>query len=224
MTPLIALLSSAGWAQSGDAPPIEGLSESWGPRMQVSVEVGTLGNRDAAYDLFADGNQMPSRGVRVGYRVLERLEVFAGWHHLGRGSVVQLDSPTDTEADFATTRSEFVAAFTAEEFTLGPRVDISIEDRFYPYASAALLVVRGLARLDDAPNSSANIGQIRAAGVGAGLLAMGGAEIRIPVVDDWHVALHAELGYGWVSPIGLGDLGQMQPGGVAGRGGVGIRF
>ncbi len=64
----------------------------------------------------------------------------------------------------------------------------------------------------------------RAARIVFFVLALAGAEVRMPAGAPVQLALHTELGYGLIAPIDLGSFGSMRPGGFAARGGLGLRF
>lgn len=194
------------------------------PRFEVGVELGSLNNSDRSYDLFASGNGMGSRGIRLGYRLAERLQLVASWHHIGQGARVELPSGEDYDYDFDYRGSSFVAALLVEQFSLGARVDVAVEELFLPYLTVQGTAMQTTARLDDDPTSNTNLGQVQEDGVGLGVLALAGAEVRMPAGSPVQFALHTELGYGLVAPIELGSFGSMQPGGFAARGGVGLRF
>ncbi len=191
---------------------------------EVSLELGGLYNGDDAYTLFDSTRMMPSRGVRLGYRVHDRLVVVGGWHRVRRGAEVTLGTD-DTDADFDNERRVFVAAYFADEFTVGPRIDVAISDILYPYALGQVMVMRGVMKLDDQPNIDTHSGQIRESGISPGLLGVAGVEVRLPDVSaPVRIALHIEAGYGWLGRASYGDFGRMKPGGFAIRSGLGLRF
>ncbi|MFT4625953.1 MAG: hypothetical protein ACI8PZ_004624 [Myxococcota bacterium] len=181
---------------------------------EISAELGQLHNGDPTYDLFSNRDGMPSRGLRVGIAPVERFTVLAGWHRVRRGA--DLDLPGGS----------LNAAFFADEFTLGPKVDLNIGDIFYPYATVQGVLFRGVMKLDDDPDRDDNAGQIRAAALSGGALFMGGLELRNPSSDmlPLQFAVHVEAGYGLISRGNYDTLGSMQPGGFVLRTGVGVRF
>jgi len=191
-------------------------------RFQVSLQGGALHDGSDAYDVFADRDRLPTWGGRFGVRVHDRVELVAGLAHAGRGAQVAL--PDAPGADFAPQNNELLAALSTNALTLGPRVDLGLlDERVLPYVQTQLLTMHGMARLDDDGRRNDNLGQVRGAGVGAGLLGVAGVELRLPV-GSVSLSLHGELGYGAVSPIRLGDLGAIAPHGLAGNGGLGIHF
>ena len=193
------------------------------PRFEVGFEFGTMANADRAYDLFSSGNAMPSRGIRIGARLAERVQVLAGWQQSSRGSTILLAND-DTEIDFTTSSNEVRAAFSTHQVAAGLRADLSVLDTLLPYVAVQGLAIQGTARLDDDPESQVNVGQVRASALGMGLLAVAGAELRFPPDEPLAVGFHLDLGYAYVSSLSLGDFGTMQPGGFTARGGVGLRF
>ena len=239
----LMLLAPVGWAQDAPdepaeeaavaevppTPPERSVVEMVTPRRRtarrgvVAFELGSLASRDPSFDLFSDGNALPSRGVKLGYRIAERVELVAGWHRASRGAEVDIPD-VGSELDFDGGASEFYSVFTTDQFTLGPRVDIEIANIVWPYVAAQGLVVRGMARLDEDLSVNNNVNQLRATGAGFGVMGFGGVEIRFPYETIVKLSLHAEVGYGYVSPMRLGEFGSMSIGGFAVRSGVGLRF
>ncbi len=217
-----------GAASAVDVPEVTTVraKSQGGPRFEAAVEYSTLAIFDPAFDLFSGFSEtLAGGGLKVGYRVHDRVTVLASYHRASRGAeVTSLDSG-DTPYDYGY-GDEFamVAAFSSDQFALGPRVDVGIADVLFPYVTAQALVVRGLGRLDEDPEVNNNLNQIRGAGLGAGVLGAGGLQVRVPRNAVVQLAVHLELGYGWVSPIELGDLGRVRPRGFATRGGLGVVF
>lgn len=186
--------------------------------VELAGEVGSQHNGDRAYDLFSDGNALPSVGLRAGARPGGAqhvpVGVVASWHHNSRGSWRYADE------------ASYVAAFTVDTFGLGVKLDADIGEVFAPYVAAQTLLVRGLARFDDDPTDRHSPGQTKYAGVAPGLLAVGGVEVSSPDFASFpgEVFLHLEVGYGAIAPLQLGELGSMAPHGVAVRSGIGMRF
>jgi hypothetical protein len=84
--------------------------------------------------------------------------------------------------------------------------------------------MRGLARLDDDSNDDENLTQVQRAGLTGGFLAAGGLDVLIRVRGNVYIAPYVEVGYGWMAPLALKDLGTVQFSGFSGRSGVGVRF
>lgn len=183
---------------------------------ELSAELGTLHNGDPAYDLFSDANTMGSVGVRAGVGVLgERVSVTAGWHRVRRGQLVGI----------ADSRESFIAAFYGDQFTLGPKAGVLIQDIFYPYGTLQAVAFRGLMRLDDDTGVRTNPGQLQAGALSFGGLLMAGAELRAPQGSGpVTAAVHLEMGYGLLTRATYAEFGTMQPGGFVLRSGVGLRF
>ncbi len=178
---------------------------------QLSGELGTLQNTDPSYDLFSNSNLMPSRGVRLGVTMMDTLTIETGWHRVRRGLHEEtLDIQT---------------AFFADEFILGPKVSHGFADVFYPYAAVHGVLIRGVMKFDDDSSNKRNAGQIKETGMAPGVLTMGGIEFRSPTArGKLAVAAHFEAGYGWFQAAEFGDIGTMQPGGFAIKGGIGLRL
>ena len=198
------------WALLLAAPAAGGIAGA-----EFSGELGTLHNSDPTFDLFSSTDAMPSRGLRLGIAPVDRITVLAGWHHVGRGSVVEFE-----ESD-----ERFYSAFLADEFTLGAKLDAELGEWFYPYVSGNLMLIRGQMRFDDNDQIDFNANQLKASSLAPGLLGMAGTEFRVPQKDGpVTIAWHLEMGYGWVGRTTFEDFGDMKPGGFALRSGLGLRF
>ena len=229
MMTLIVAMSAPTWAQS-EAPEAEDKTlvadlrptgPNRPPRFAVAVERGSLGISDEAFDVFSNRDTLPSWGAKVGFRLDSHLELVGSWARSRRGSNIEVFIPSDTFDDPA---QRFVAALTTNQFGAGLRADVTLLDVLLPYVSVQGTVTTGMARLDDDPSRASNPNQLTASGIGAGVLAFAGTELRVPPDSDVQVTLHLELGYGYTSAIALGELGSVQPGGLAARGGLGLRF
>jgi hypothetical protein len=182
---------------------------------ELSLELGTLHIGDPAFDVFSHGDALPSKGLRAGVAVHERLAVVAGWHHTARG------------AELHSSEGKLLArsSFRGEAFTLGVKPDLAIGPYFRPYLLVQGMLLAGQVRFDDDPNESDSPGQIQESAVAPGLLTMGGIELRAPMGGaPLTIAFHLEGGYGRTAPLAFDDVGDLQPGGLALRGGVGVRF
>jgi len=179
--------------------------------LQVSAELGRIHNADPTYDLFSNRDIMPSRGVRLGVSVADTVTLETGWHRVRRG----LLEPT----------LDIQTAFFADEFILGPKLSHGFGDVFYPYVAAHGVLMRGVMKFDDDPSSKHNAGQISQAGTTLGVLSLGGVEFRSPAKEGKiAVSWHIEAGYGWFQKASYGEVGTMQPGGLALKTGIGLRL
>jgi hypothetical protein len=198
---------------------------------EISLELGNLHNGDTAFDLFSRNDVMPSRGVRAGVAVHDRVAVMAGWHRVRRGAAV-----------YSADEYLFNAAYFANEWTVGVKADVELAPWLLPYVKADAMLYQATMRFDDQPNDRDNAGQVQASALAPGGLFLGGAEIRIPKESaPFTLAWHIEAGYGivashaytGVNAVGTDDrggfaddasVGEMAPHGFALRSGLGIRF
>jgi hypothetical protein len=192
-------------------------------RVGLDVRYGWLNNSDPAYDLFASHDGMISFGFAASYRLARNLVAVASWHHVRQGAEVHLDS-VDTSMDFQEQSQSFRAALLAHELALGARLDVPIEDLFFPYVTVAGELIPTRARLDDVPDQHDNPTQVQASALHMGGLLTGGAELRLSPEGRVQLALNTELGYAWLTRSELGELGEMKPGGFVARLGAGLRF
>lgn len=184
---------------------------------ELGIELGSVGNRDAAYDSFSSADAMTSRGVRVGVAVHDRVAIVGGWHRARNGARLY-----DNTSDYA-----LYTAFLADEFTLGAKVDVPIGDFIAPYALAQGMLFRGVAKFDDDPTDPESLGQVSQAGLAPGVLGAGGVELHV-LPDELGIpvgfGVHLEFGYAYIGRMNLADIGDMKPGGALGRAGVSVLF
>jgi hypothetical protein len=199
------------------APPV------YPRRFGVDVRYGWLNNSDPAYDLFASHNGMVSFGFAASARLVRNLVAVASWHHVRQGADVYVQTP-DTTLDFEPQTQSFRAALLAHELALGARVDVPVDDLFFPYLSASGELMLSRARLDDVTDHRDNPTQVQASTMHMGGLFTGGTELRIAPEGPVQLALGLELGYAWLTRSELGELGEMKPGGFVARLGAGLRF
>ena len=190
---------------------------------ELSFEFGSLHNDDSSYALFSSEESMPSIGMRAGFAFHDRLSARLGWQHVRQGADVSVG---EEQSD-----SHISSAFYGDELSLGVRADVPLGDFVLPYVSVDGLGFRAKVRFDDDATDEDSPGQVEETAFAPGALAMGGAELRIPIgrlyptsKAELALGLNLEVGYALVGQLDFGDLGQMKPGGLAVRSGVGIRF
>ncbi|MDP2312294.1 MAG: hypothetical protein Q8P41_05265 [Pseudomonadota bacterium] len=194
---------------------------------ELSFEVGWLGAPDPAWDLFSNDNALGSVGLRAGFAVHPNVAIIAGWQHAANGATVDVPGAEDEtydEEDYYGGGSSFETALYTDQFSVGSKADVKVFKWLHPYVTAQLVGMRGLARLDDDSGDDENLTQVQRAGLTGGFLAGGGLDFIIKVRGKVAIAPYVELGYGWMAPLALKDLGTVQFSGFAGRTGVGVRF
>lgn len=192
---------------------------------ELSFEVGTLGQ--AAEDnwyLFSESDMLPTVGLRVGYPVMDRLAVVAGWHHGASGTHVQLGDEAYYYEEYEGS-STLAAAYYADDFTLGVKADWDVATWFRPYATVAFASQLTRVRLDDDTSVDDNPNQIEKSAFSPGALGAAGLDFRVPFAQGrMAVASYLELGYQVLSPADMEELGTLQTRGMVFRWGVGMRF
>ncbi len=203
---------------------------------EISVEAGWLGTADPAFSLFSDGAAIGSIGLRGGFKVHDHVAVIAGWQHATNGA--QVSAPGgglasggggDTtyyygEDDYYYDEVSFRTALYTDQITLGSKADVKVFKWLHPYVAAQVIGMRALARVDDAAGDDENLTQVQRAGVTAGAMGTLGLDFPIGSGGAWAIAPYVELGYGWLAPVRLGELGNLHLSGFTGRAGVGVRF
>jgi len=191
-------------------------------RYEFNIEAGSLANSDPVWDLVGGETAMPSFGLSAGYRVVERVAIVGAWHHVQRGAAVS--APIGGSDGEDTQFGSFVTAYYGNEYSLGAKADVSLDDIFFPFVSAQGLVLQSQLKMDGDPQVDDEATETGFSGVSPGFLVTGGAEVRFPPGADVQVGIDLELGYGWVARTDLDELGTMKAGGFAIRSGVGVRF
>jgi len=191
---------------------------------ELSFEVGWFGATDPAFDTFANGNSLGSLGLRAGYAVHPNVAIIAGWQHATNGATIGVPDTDDTDTEYYGAGSSFQTALYTDQISVGSKADVKVFKWLHPYVTAQLVGMRGLARLDDDSNDDENLTQVQRAGLTGGFLAAGGLDFLIRVRGNVYIAPYVELGYGWMAPLALKDLGTVQFSGFSGRSGVGVRF
>ncbi len=193
---------------------------------ELTFELGTLANPDPSFDLFADNDVLPSRGVRAVVALNDRVGLSAGWQHSGRGSTVATEGAyVDEELDIWSS-GEFQAALRADQFRVGPIADVELlQGALAPYVRADLVVMRSSAWLTDADSRRSNPTEIKEVALTTGFSAMGGLAVNIPGLLGFDPTVHLEAGTTHLfSPLQFETLGSVQPGGFTLNGGIGLRY
>jgi hypothetical protein len=190
-------------------------------RYEFNIEAGSLANTDPVWDLVGGDTAMPSFGLSAGFRVIDRIAIVGAWHHVQRGAGVSAPiGPGGEDAEFGS----FVSAYYGNEYSLGAKADVSLDDVFLPFLSAQGLVLQSQLKMDGDPEVDDESNEVGFSGVAPGFLVTGGAEIRFPPGAAVQVGLDLELGYGYVADTDLDELGTMEAGGFVIRSGIGVRF
>jgi hypothetical protein len=190
---------------------------------EIALEGGWLGAADPAYRLIGNGYTLGSGGLRLGWRVHDNVVLLLGWQHHDGGVAVYAPSVGATAYDEEYTGA-FDSTFAADELTLGSKADVKVFKWLRPYVAAQLVGMRGAVRLDDDDVDDENLTQKYQAGVTGGLMGTAGLAFPIHVHEQIGLAPYVELGYGWLAPLVLGDLGSVQFQGFTGRAGLAVTF
>ena len=187
---------------------------SFAAGLEGTFELASLQASDPGYPILASA--LPSFGGRIGLDLGKNVAVLGGWHHVSRGD----------DVSFSGTYNTVRMAMRVEEFTLGARFGLPIGDYFTPYASVEGLVADATLLLDDDPSDPRNADHVASHTVAPGGFLMGGFEVHGKPYERVSMMLtaHLEAGYGLVAPLDFHDQGTIGVGGLALRGGVGVRF
>lgn len=194
---------------------------------EVNFDVGWLGAHDQAWNTFSDTEFLAGVGVRGGLRVHDRVAIVADFHHSWAGADNALPSVgsrvTDGYDDYYD-ESYLTAAMWNEQLAVGAKADLEVWRWFHPYVTLQAVAVLGVARLDDDANDPENLTQIQRIGFTGGARGHLGMDFPIHATEDVAIAPYLEMGYGWLAPMYLEDLGTVQFSGFSGHAGVGVRF
>lgn len=191
--------------------------------------VATTAVHDPAWRLFSENDAMPAWGLRVGARPVPRVALLASWGAVRRGASVSTGggystygSSTYSDTDSGWTAPS-VAAATGHQLGLGAKVDASLGDVLLPSVGATGVLLPMTWRFDGDPERD-DATQRKASALLPGVEIVGGLELRVPPHEIAAVAAFLEIGgavYGRSTFDGFGDL---RPGGLVARGGLGLRF
>ncbi len=200
------------------------LSSALAATNEIDLEVGWLGSGDTTFNRVSDADLLPSYGLRAGLKVHDRVAIIAGWQHSQTGSDIRTNGEDSDYYDGGSS-SSFRAAYFGDLVSVGAKADVRVNDYFYPYLTAQGAVQLGTVRLDDNADNDQNLGQVQQSGATGGFLAAIGAEVPVQLgTSGIALAPYLEVGYGWLAPMGLEELGALKLGGFTGRAGFGVRF
>lgn len=207
------------------------VSPAWALDHELTVQTGYVTNDDPAFNLFSERNRMSGVGIRAVGALGDHLGLVGNWQHTGRGASVNgaYDYEVyDEESDafYGTYTREYQSALRTDQFSLGPIADWEMFDgTLAPYVHADMLVQRGTAYLASGEENYPNRVEIQRSAWHAGVAAMAGVAVNIPVIAGFEATLHAEVGTTqYFGALNFNDLGAMQPGGFTLRTGLGVRY
>lgn len=191
---------------------------------EVALTVGWLDSGDPAWQVLAPSGAYATWGGQLGLKVHDRVTVLAGYKHGVVGADLDAwdwDGEDEGDDRFAYAKN----AFYGNTFTLGARADWDFVEFFAPYARVDAQGLLGMIRVDDEPDDDENVTQRQEVGFTPGFDAALGLSFPVPTaLPSVQVTPFLEMGYGWVVPMKLGDLGRVQPAGFTGQGGVALQF
>lgn len=201
----------------------------------IAVSLGTFENADEQYQLFNTGNHMVQVGLRGEYAIHDRFAVVGSIRTHRTGQTV-------TSGEEYTGAQSFVAAYSANTAGVGLKADVeTFKGVLQGYVATQALLYHATMRLDDDGNSRTNAGQVQSSSISAGFEATAGIELKVspkklPVSFGWFnevgVGLIANHSYRGAKDVNGTEesfasdayLGDMMPGGLVFRSGLGVRF
>lgn len=190
---------------------------------EVAATLGWLDSGDPAWQVLAQSGACSTWGGHVGLKVHDRVTVLAGYRHGVVGADLGASDWEDGDGDERFT--SVGTAFYGNTFTLGARADWNAVEFFAPYARVDAQGLLGMVRLDDEPDDDENVTQRQKVSFAPGFDATLGLSFPVPTaLPSLYVTPFLEMGYGWVAPLKLGDLGRVQPAGFTGQGGIALQF
>ena len=186
---------------------------------EISFNWGQLGAHDDSWELFSDNDQLRTVGLRLGYGINQHLSVVGGWQHAFDGGSLWVESEDDFD------EGELRLSLATNRFAVGPKARLEIFPWLVPYATVQGTMLWGAAKFDDDPGDDENLNQIRASGLAFGGVGALGVELVARPEDKLlRPAFGFEAGYGWLSPLELDQLGQLDFRGFYGSWTLGLRF
>ena len=188
---------------------------------EVVLNAGVLNTDDANWSMFGSGSVLPSFGARFAYPIMPHLKVVAGYEYAQNGSTISVYDDTGDDG----TESEFKTGFFAHQGLVGAKAHWAVSKWVTVYGIAEGDFMLSTVRIDDDPDDDENAGQIERGGATGGVLAAAGLGITVPIRDGstaWE--FHAELGYGYLAPLEIEEVGQLEFSGLSFRAGTGLVF
>lgn len=180
---------------------------------QLSLELGAFSTPDPEFSHFSENDAMMTWGARAGMALTDRTALVLDWQHGVRGGRVDLFD------------SSFHSAFTADQFGLGPKLDLQLAPGLHPYVTLQGQMIRGRVRLDEDIGADSNVNELKDAALAFGGLALAGGEIILGAEEDWiRPSAHLEMGYSYALPMKFDDFGELSFRGFSLRAGVGMHF
>jgi hypothetical protein len=231
----LAALISAPLAHAAPAKGKAAANRSGPKGHELSLELGSFGAPDPAWDFLADGDPVGSYGVRAGYGLSRNVTLVGSWHRSADGA--EIEGPA-SEGEYDTL---FRTAFISHQFAVGPKVQWRWKRWLAPYATLQGIGWLGKARLDDDFDDDENVNQYSYTGFAPGGMVTAGVDIKpLKLGKKVRVGSHLEAGYGITSRMTLTQDGgtdranaegekAVELGAVGFRGftlrwGVGVRF
>jgi len=212
--------------------PLLFISRAFALDHELTAEFGYVTNQDPAFDLFSDRNVLGAQGIRGVAALSEHVGVVASWQHSGRGATVnpgydyELSYYDDSDSAPGGYNTAYQSAFRSDQFALGPIADWELFDgTLAPYAHADMVLQRGTAYMASGAEHYPNRVEVENTSMNAGISAMAGVSVNVPVVAGFELTGHLEVGTTrYFGPLRFEDFGEMQPGGFTLRTGVGVRY
>lgn len=189
--------------------------------LSVDVARATIAMPDPNWDLYSYSDNLAAWGLRAGYAVTPWLAGSVGYGFAVDGGELILG-----DDEYAGTGiTDMSHALVTHQLALGPKFILPVLSWAQPYATVQGVAMLGRDRLDDDIDDDENLNELRATGFTGGALAAGGVEIITRRVDRAvRPSVRLEVGYAWLAPLQLGDLGQLQIHGLYTQWGVGAHF
>lgn len=186
--------------------------------LSLDLNRGLIRMSDPNWDMYSHDDNLSGWGLRAGYAVTPWLTGVVGYKYAFDGG------PVSAEGDYDD-GSLFYQALSTHELSLGPKLSLPALSWLQPYATLQGVALLGRERLDDDTDDDENLNELRANGFSGGALAAGGVDLILRRVDKAvRPTVHTEVGYAWIAPMTLGDLGQLEVHGLYVQWGVGARF
>jgi len=188
---------------------------------ELSLSVGRIGAPDDNWQMFSDEDGLSSVGVRAGYGFSPSLAVVLDWQHGVEGGGLETYAGYDEDYDY----SYGNLAITTNAWSVGPKLSLDAISWLKPYATVQGTFLWGTVKLDDDPGDDENLNELRRSGVTGGASAALGLDlVLLSEQRTIRPAIGFEAGYGWLAPLGLGDMGQLRFRGFHSDFTVGARF
>jgi hypothetical protein len=209
-------------------------------RHEVSLQMASIIGSSSTFERVAN-NPSNLTGLRGGFGLSENLTIVGSWN-LG---ITDTDFSNSYYLEYGEdgdevyyegdgSNQDLSSRLILNEIAFGPKFGIQLSPWLHSYATAQVNLIHGSLTFSDDVEDDDSLSMISASAMGFGGSGAVGVEFRMkPIQNCYQVASHLEFGGQWNTALSFTHtdendsslrIGSLGIGGLAVRGGVGVRF